>query len=857
MLAGLSTWIAKKWPWVILFWTLAVVVVVTTAPRWDDVTYDGDLAYMPASMSSVRGEALLETAFPNGRSKSEMAVVLSRDTPLAPEDLAVADRLAARFVNLQAVSIWKRELGTDAASQIDEDQANRLQALWGTALELDDEYAAAFHNRAILMERLGRTEDAANDRLLASDYDKTLSQSPQQLSPTMADPMPIIDVWHRHTEVFGSKLRSRDQQATLIVVRLSQEFMATDNIRVLDYVESILSDIRQDANFPAGLQVALTGSATVGGDMLRSSAESIKNTELYTVILVVSILVLVYRSPVLVAVPLVTIGVSLVIAMGVVAAMTQVHLLPGFDWWNFKVFTTTRIFVVVILFGAGTDFCLFLIARFREELNHGHDRNESVARALHGVGEALIASALTTIVGLSMMFFADFGKFRNSGPAIGLCLAITLLACLTLAPALLSGLGRAVFWPWGRQALADQSAESPGLWHTMAERIVRFPGMVLMVCIGAMVPFALLGWNVDVTYDFLSELSPNRTSKIGAEQMRRHYPIGETGPLIVLAQTAGHPIDSDEGKKSLWELTEKLQTQERVSAVRSLVNPAGDGKGFSLRAMALMSHHAIRSLYLGEGDHLDGDVVRLEVILADDPFSIEATRTLSDIDHLLMEETKRPDSFWSNAEFVFSGTTAAIRDLRTVTSADNIRIQVLVVLAVLAILLIILRRPIICLYLILSVLFSYYVTMGLTELFFKQLYGATFEGLDWKVPLFLFVILVAVGQDYNIYLTTRVFEEQAKHGLFGGLKRAIVRTGGIITSCGVIMAGTFVSMTSGSLRGIVELGFALSLGVILDTFVVRPILVPAFLALLFRYSASPWKLQNRIAPGKNLATSEH
>lgn len=782
MFAWLGTICARRWPLVIAVWLAATAGLMFFAPAWSDIARDGDLDYLPANLPSVRGRALMAEAFPSRTSKSQIVVVIERtDAPLSLEDLAVADEVGAA--------------------------------------------------------------------LAAAD-------------------LPLADVWTPSTPQIGRMLKSEHStsgQAAMVVANLNVDFAAVQNIEVLATVERRIGELfaaRESA--VSHLHWGITGSAAVGGDVLFAAAESVRNTELTTTAMVLVILLLVYRAPLLALVPLLTMGITIVASTNLVALLTQLHRVPLFEWWDLNVFTTTRIFLVVVLFGSGTDFCLFLIARYREELEHGRGPDAAIIRSLGLVGEALSGSAATTIVGLGAMVFAEFGKYRNSGPVIAICLFVTLMSCLTLAPAMLAALGPKLFWPARltrvrEDETLDEAVAGAGrfgwLWDRVAQLTIERPGVVLSAALIVLLPWAYAGVKrSEPTYDLLEELHRTRTSVVGTRMLERHFPPGETAPLAVLARVDAGGLNES---AAVWQwmpaLWNELRSIDGVRSVRCLPRPLGEPivvtQMFGDERPSASSLAKAREQYLSQTPELQGKIARFDVVLAYPPFSREAIAVLDAIERRLAAvsagkaiasdpRTKASQQAgleaWRGADFYYTGTVAGIRDLVAVTQRDETKIQLLVVGGVMAVLIVLIRRPVVCAYLIFTVVFTYLVTLGATEVLFRVAYGDTFVGLDWKVSVFLFVLLVAIGQDYNVYLTTRVFEEQRRRGPVDGLRFAIVRTGGIITSCGVIMAATFVSMVTGSLRFMVELGFALSLGVMLDTCVVRPVLVPAFLALRLR-----------------------
>jgi len=870
------------------------------APSWESVAQDGDFQFLPSHLPSRVGQRLLDEAFPAQRARSRMVVIIQRDdAELTNADLAIASDIGRRLTQMGAANLAKKLASLTAeASANSQKEWQHIKTMLDTSIQMDTQWFDAVRSlapddpellnhrwiksyaaRALAFDALADQEHAKLDRdtaklLATSHYEPSFGTIPDDGIVWSS----VLDVWTWADSIIGTKLGANHANTRMLLLQLDSEFMAVGNIKLMQAVEAMVEDVKR-LNQPLirdGLSIGISGPPAVGADMLRAAAAGVKQTEWISILMVLAILAVIYRGPLLVTIPILTIVLSLSVSMSVLALLAEPKVGEHAPYKLLQVYTTSRIFLVVLLFGIGTDFCLFLVSRCREGLlekprSNRRTMRRVIASSWQGVHDALLGSALTTSIGLLMMYFSDFDKFRYNGLCIGLAIMITLLVCLTFTPALLCAFGRFAFWPYKQVSVSvSQGGSHPDslstrLWSTIAHRIIKYPKTTLLGCLlilGIPATQALLhrGW---VTYDFLKELSWSAPSREGARLIDKHFSTRDNSP-VTLVIVAAEPLKEERMREAIDSLRVKLYLPG-VTAVRSLTDPLGDYppdrrmglfSSDAWKRRMLENHRMTQIHYVAVQDRLAQRAARMDVLVGSDPFSVAAESMLNDIRALLSRETNDSESPWYKATFACTGTTAGIADLKQVTQADQHRIQLLVTLGVWGMLFFVLRRPWFSAYLMFTVLLSYLTTLGLTQWFFGWAYGDEFVGLDWKVPLFLFVILVAVGQDYNVYLATRIFEEQAKHGPIQGLFRAMVTTGGIITSCGFVMAATFLSMTGGAvsawlgglgvpgwlggnadalvLRGIVELGFALGLGVLIDTLVVRTVLVPAMFVWVTR-----------------------
>jgi len=548
-----------------------------------------------------------------------------------------------------------------------------------------------------------------------------------------------------------------------------------------------VKDMRDIIGTPDGLKAYVTGPAGVAGDS-SEAFEGIDSTLLYAALAVVIVmLLLTYRSPVLWLLPVISAASALFTAQAVVYLLAK-HT-------GLTVNAQSAGILTVLVFGAGTDYALLLVARYREELRRHEDRHEAMAFALYRAGPAIIASAATVGISMLCLLAAEMNSTKGLGPVAAIGVGVALLAMLTLLPALLVTVGRWVFWPV-KPRFGTPEPTATGRWARIGRSIARRPRMVWVVTALVLGVMALGLTSLDVgVLSNKDSFVGKPQSIVGEEVLARHFPAGAGQPVVVIANAA-----------AAGEVRDTFATTRGIAEVSPPVERNGS--------------------------------VYLEGTLTDAPDGAAAKATVDrvrDAVHAL-----------DGADAKVGGGTAVILDAERAARGDNKLIIPLVLIVVFIILALLLRALVAPLVLMATVVLSFAAALGVSTLVFEHVFG--FPGVDAAFPLFVFVFLVALGIDYNIFLMTRVREEALRLDPQRGSIAGLATTGGVITSAGLVLAGTFAVLATLPIVFIVELGFAVAFGVLLDTIIVRAVLVTALNLDLDRWMWWPSKLSAKREP---------
>ena len=598
-----------------------------------------------------------------------------------------------------------------------------------------------------------------------------------------------------------------------------------------------------------GLTLALTGPAGIVSDAVEVFSEIDFRVTLFTVLLVLALLLLIYRSPALALLPLAGVGLTLVIAQSLAATLAA----------NAGLVLNSQVTALmsVLMFGAGTDFTLFIVARYREELRQQPDRWRAMQVALRRVGPAIASSAGTTIAAMLALLLATFGSFQTMGPVLALAIFLMMLSGLTLIPALAVLLGRAAFWP-GRMHVSG--TEHSRIWSWVADVVTRRPVATFAATLVLLVVFAAGAPTMTPNFSFIDGFPDEAESKIGAQIMDDAFGAGELAPTNVYVSAA----NLDASLVDVDRVTQAIADIPGVTRVSGPTRPTGDPPAVDPAVLQAAIPRLPAALREGtrEGSPAaasppanvdpqaqavleaffagrrfispDGTTARLDVVFEDDPYGIPAIERIADI-RTAVRAAAAGTSL--DPEVLVGGPTALQADAWSAVNRDVSVVGPIVVALIWVILLLLLRSLVAATYLVGSVLLSFLAALGLSVVIFQNILGH--PGVGYQNAVWMFIFLAALGADYNILIMTRVREEIRARGLVEGTRIAVARTGGVITSAGLILAGTFSILTTLPLRDIFQLGFAVMLGVLLDTFVVRALLVPSVVLLLRRWNWWP------------------
>ena len=554
-----------------------------------------------------------------------------------------------------------------------------------------------------------------------------------------------------------------------------------------------------------GLQARFSGPAGISVDATGLFASADFKLMVATVIIILVILLVIYRSPIMAMIPLIVVGIAFLVVSPVLGWMAE-------SGWIQKDAQSIAI-MIVLLFGAGTDYCLFMITKYRDKLLEVQDKNLAIVAAVKDSMGAIVMSGLTVVIGLGTLILADYGAFQRFAIPFSLGILFTGIAVVTLLPAILAMLGRKAFWPVvplteeqdkelalskGRQ---PKPRKEP---HAFMRKVGKFatgrPWVVIVTTGIILISLAFASTNIKYNFDLISSFPENVDSREGFTLIEENFSAGELAPVKLIVDTEGKEVD----------LSEQLAKLPYIAVVKDI--------------------------QYGE---FNTNYQLYEVDLDKDPYSTEA---MADVEQMLVDmETIVVDAGLDKESFLIGGETMKQIDSRDVQKRDESLVQPVIILIILAVLLVYLRAIITSIQLMATVLVSFFAALGAGWLVIHGILGH--EAIAGSIPLYSFVFIIALGNDYNIFMISDIWKNRQKGiGLKDSIVNGVASTGSVITSAGIILAGTFAVLASLPIQLLVQFGIVTAIGVLLDTFIVRPLLVPALLTVFGKWSYWPGKL---------------
>lgn len=554
-----------------------------------------------------------------------------------------------------------------------------------------------------------------------------------------------------------------------------------------------------------GLHAHLSGPAGISVDAIGLFASADFKLMIATVIIILVILLIIYRSPIMAFIPLIVVAIAFLVVSPVLGVMAE-------NGWIQKDAQAISI-MIVLLFGAGTDYCLFLITKYRDKLLQVNNKYVAMSLAIKDSIGAILMSSLTVVIGLGALYIADFGAFHRFAIPFSLGILFTAIAVITLLPAVLSILGRKAFWPMvplteeqevqlakKKNREPKQRKELHGFMRKVGKLSTNHPWIVIGVTALILLSLAWNSTNIKYSYDLISSFPEEVDSRQGFKIIEENFSAGQLAPIKLIVDTKGQEVD----------LSEELKQLSYIAVVKDV-----------------------------QYGQKDSNYQLYELDLDKNPYSNEA---MSDVEQLRSDvETIVVNSNLDKDSFLIGGETMKQVDSRDVQKRDEKVIQPVIILIIFAVLLVYLRAIITSIQLMITVLISFFAALGAGWLVIHGLLGQ--ETIAGAIPLYSFVFIIALGNDYNIFMISDIWKNRKKGiSLKESISEGVASTGSVITSAGIILAGTFAVLASLPIQLLVQFGIVTALGILIDTFIVRPLLVPALLTVFGKWSYWPGKL---------------